>query len=178
MPYKLLKNLLAPVAPKDKIYEELVAVLKKQYNPKPSEIVQRYKFHTRVRCKGGSSCRLCHRVEHFFGDTLEAMLRDRLVCGINEEGTQKRLLSETKLTYERALEIAKDQETAADSLVTISKEEEEHKPIHKLHNWAEVGDNKGDTGQGQNTEANKECYRCGKPGHTAPACRFNDEKVS
>lgn len=47
-----------------------------------------------------------------FGESLEAMLRDRLMCGINDAGIQTRLLAEAKLTYKRALEIAKGQETA------------------------------------------------------------------
>ena len=45
-PYKMLRSLLVPISPKDKTYDELVAALKKQYDPKPSEIVQRFKFHS------------------------------------------------------------------------------------------------------------------------------------
>ena len=48
-----------------------------------------------------------------FGDTLSDMLRDRLVCGINEEKIQRRLLQEANLTFEDALRIARAMETAA-----------------------------------------------------------------
>ena len=48
-----------------------------------------------------------------FRDTLEDMLRDRIVCGINESATQRRLLAEPKLTFKRALELARGLETAA-----------------------------------------------------------------
>ena len=41
-----------------------------------------------------------------FGGTLEVMIRDRLVCGINDGAIQKRLLAEPKLTYAKAVEIA------------------------------------------------------------------------
>ncbi len=34
------------------------------------------------------------------------MLLDRLVCGINDEDIQKKLLAEIALTYERALTIS------------------------------------------------------------------------
>ena len=34
------------------------------------------------------------------------MLRDRLVCGVNHQVIQKRLLAEKSLTFEEALEIA------------------------------------------------------------------------
>ena len=47
-----------------------------------------------------------------FGDSLDKALRDRIVGGINHESTQKKLLSERNLTYERAVEIAQGVETS------------------------------------------------------------------
>ena len=47
--YKLLSSMIAPDKPGEKSYEDLVKVLKEHHNPTPSEIVQRYKFHTRIR---------------------------------------------------------------------------------------------------------------------------------
>ena len=41
-----------------------------------------------------------------FRDMLDDMLCNRLVCGINHPGIQKRLLSESDLTLEKALEIS------------------------------------------------------------------------
>ncbi len=40
------------------------------------------------------------------------MLRDRLVCGVNDKRIQRSLLSETKLSYKRALEFAQAMEAA------------------------------------------------------------------
>ena len=40
------------------------------------------------------------------------MLRDRLVCGIREEGVQKRLLTISDLTFAKILEIAEVAERA------------------------------------------------------------------
>ena len=40
-------------------------------------------------------------------------LRDRLVCGINDETTQQLLLAEAELTYKKALDIATSQEMAS-----------------------------------------------------------------
>ena len=45
--YKLLRSLLAPEKPGDKSFKSLTETMTKHYNPAPSEIVQRYKFHTR-----------------------------------------------------------------------------------------------------------------------------------
>jgi len=52
--YKLLCNLVSPAKPGDKSYEELVHVMTEHHNPTPSEIVQRYKFHSRFRQQGES----------------------------------------------------------------------------------------------------------------------------
>ena len=81
------------------------------FKPKPSEIVERFKFNNRIR-KPGESVASCvaelRSLSEFcnFGGTLEVMNRDRLVCGINDGAIQKRLLAEPKLTYAKAVEIA------------------------------------------------------------------------
>ena len=51
-----------------------------------------------------------------FGESLELMLRNWIVCGVNDPAIQKRLLAEPKLTYAKAVEIAQGAETAAQSL--------------------------------------------------------------
>ena len=49
--YGLLKSLLQPQAPQDAAVtlDKMKDVLWKHFDPKPSPIVQRFKFHTRVR---------------------------------------------------------------------------------------------------------------------------------
>ena len=48
-----------------------------------------------------------------FGDSLENILRDRLVLGIDNEAIQCQLLSKTTLTFKKALELAQGLEAAA-----------------------------------------------------------------
>ena len=104
--YKLLRSLLSPEQPKDKSFTQIVEVLQKHHMPTPSEIVQRFKFHSRSRkeIEGESIAayvaELRSLAEHCnFGDTLSIMLRDRLVCGVNIDKVQKRLLAESRLTF-------------------------------------------------------------------------------
>ena len=52
--YKLLSSLLAPAKPGDKSYTTLVNKLSEHFTPAPSEIVERFRFHTRF-CKPGES---------------------------------------------------------------------------------------------------------------------------
>ena len=79
--YKLLRSLLSPEQPKDKSFAQIVEVLQKHHTPSPSEIVQRFKFHSRSRKEGESIAsyvaELRSLAEHCnFGDTLSTMLRE------------------------------------------------------------------------------------------------------
>ena len=52
--YKLIRSLTAPQKPTNYSYEDLKQMVKTHYNPKPSVIVQRFKFNTQVRQVGES----------------------------------------------------------------------------------------------------------------------------
>ena len=106
--YRMIKSVLAPQAPTEVSFKDIVKAMAGHLQPTPSETVQRYKFHSRTRRQGESVAAYVSELkklsEHCnFGATLEEMLRDRLVCGIADECWQKRLLSEATLTYDTAL---------------------------------------------------------------------------
>ena len=106
--YKLLRSVISPAKPGEKTYQELVTAMMEHHSSTPSDIV-RYKFHSRFRKPGESittfvsELRLLAEFCNFKG-TLEDQVWDRLVCEVNDDRTQYRLLSETKLAYKRALE--------------------------------------------------------------------------
>ena len=51
--------------------------------------------------------------EHYdFQNTLEEMLRDLLVCGINNEQIQRMLLAESSLDFKKSMKLAISMETA------------------------------------------------------------------
>ena len=52
--YGLLTNLLTPTLPKDKPLAEVIAVLKKHFDPKPAVVAERSKFHKRDQLPGES----------------------------------------------------------------------------------------------------------------------------
>ena len=54
-----------------------------------------------------------------FLNTLELMLRDRLLCGINNDRIQRRLLAEKDLTFVKALDIATAMELAEKSAADL-----------------------------------------------------------
>jgi len=54
--FKLMHSLIHPLEPKDKSYDELIAAMRQHFEPQPSEIMQRFKFHTCRRvCFGAAS---------------------------------------------------------------------------------------------------------------------------
>ena len=57
------------------------------------------------------------------------MFRDRIVCGINNGAIQKRLLAESTLTYQKALELTQRLEAATKNLrelqAPVTKKEED-----------------------------------------------------
>ena len=85
--YRLIKNLTAPVNPAEKTFAQLVKLVGDHHNPKPSVIVERFRFNTHTRQQGESVANFIAELRHLtryceFGGVLNDMLRDRLVCGI------------------------------------------------------------------------------------------------
>ena len=127
--YKTLRSLLSRDKPGGQSYADLVDTLAKHFKPAPSEIVERFCFNSRVRRSGESVAAFIAELRALaefcnFGDTLEAMLRDRILCGINDDSIQRRLLSEPKLDYAKAVETALNMETAAQSMRTLKNKTE------------------------------------------------------
>ena len=96
--YKLIRDLVAPDKPMDKLYQELVDLLTSHLDPKPSMIVERFKFNSRFRRDGETVAQFLAELRNLarycdYGQSLDDMLRDRLVCGINDGKIQQRLLA-------------------------------------------------------------------------------------
>ena len=93
-------------------------------HPKPNEIAQRYLFFKRDR-RGGERVKdyvaeLRKLSEHCnFGNNLQESLRDRFVCGLNDEKVQQRLLATNELTLKLAVDTATAMEAAARSAKQI-----------------------------------------------------------
>ena len=109
--YNLLRSLIAPAKPTDKTFGELVSMLTKHYSPKPTEVMQRFRFNSRVRRDGESIADYVAELRKLaefcnYGDSLDKMLRDRLVWGVKDAYTQKKLLAERDLTLATAVQIA------------------------------------------------------------------------
>lgn len=115
--YKIIRSIVTPMKPTEIAYSNLVAKVKAHFAPKPSVIVQRYKFNSCTHNQGESVASYVSPLRALtpfcgIGDTLDNMLRDCLVCGINHERLQRRLLAEPNLKFAKALEITQTFESA------------------------------------------------------------------
>ena len=170
--YKLIRSL----AEKEKLdltpFKDIIKLVKGFYDPKPSEIVQRYRFNTRVRAPTESIAKFIAALrelsEHCnYGATLSEMLRDRLVCGVNHEVIQRKLLAEKDLDYEKALTLALSIETAERDTVQLKGDKPPPEQVHFSEDAAGKHPPRRPFGEGRTPT----CYRCGGP-HLANVCRF------
>ena len=182
--FKLLRSLVKDGKLDSVSYEALVKLLKDHYNPKPSTIVQRFHFNSRSRAPGESVANYVAALRDLalhceYGDNLPEMLRDRLVCGVNHKGIQRKLLAESDLTYDRAFALAQVVEASErdakalerapsqpDTQTSTFKEQE-------VHHTQTVPDSRkplAGTTQGKGNRSTISCYRCGGP-HLAPQCK-------
>ncbi|XP_064470186.1 uncharacterized protein K02A2.6-like [Ornithodoros turicata] len=159
--YTLLRSLLAPAAPSATALPAILEALDSHYSPKPSQVVARYKFNTRVRQEGEAVSDFIAALNRLsddceFGTFRDSMLRDRIVCGINDAQMQTRLLEVPDLTLAIAKKTVVAIEAARNDSRTLSTQSE---------------------GTAANFVKNKStgitCYRCGEK-HLATQCRHRN----
>ena len=102
-----------------------------------------------------------------FGDSLNDMLRDRLICGINDARIQRRLLAETKVDFKRTMEIAQAMETADRDVTHLQGSQKELTPTEAAVHVAR---------KPQGVERSRpytNCHRCGGR-HKPSQCKFKE----
>ena len=162
--YALLSDLLAPEKPASKSLKQLKKTLQTHFEPKPVVIAERFQFHRRNQEAGESVAEYEAELRRLaanckFGDHLTQAIRDRLVCGLRSEGTQKRLLAEADLNLAKALEIAQSMEAADRNTQRLKGSTEPQR----------ISDIRRDThGSGSRVFT---CYRCGRDNHKSHECR-------
>ena len=162
--YSLFRSLVSPQSPAEKTYEELIEIMKEHKAPRPSVIMERFKFNKRDRKEGESIATYVaclRKMTEFceFGTTLNEMLRDRLVVGVNDERIQQRLLSEKELTWEAAISKARSMEAAASNMRDMQSNKGE-----RVY-WVEK--------KVEKREISVSCYGCGGK-HKTKDCRSRD----
>ena len=113
--YKLICSLVALTKPSEVDYKDLLTKVKAHFALTLSTIVQRYKF--KCVCQQSKTvaayvARLRALSTHYdYGNMLDHLLRDRLVCGKADIRLQCRLWQNQILTFPKGVEIAQAAET-------------------------------------------------------------------
>ena len=139
-------------------YKVLLDKTKEHFAPAPSCIVEHYKFNTRVQQLDELVATYIAQLRVLstyceFGEMLEDMLCDRIVCGISDARIQRRLLAELRLTYAKAVQLSQSMEAAERNSKTILPQRE-IATVH-VHVTRTV------------------CYRCGRE-HSPETCKCKD----
>ena len=110
--YKSFKSLVAPEDIGRSSYAEIKHSMGEHKNPKPNQITEQFMFNSRNHKSNESisqyMAKLCQLTQFCdYRTVLNDMLNDRVVCSVNHNQIQQKLLSEgLSLTLERALSFA------------------------------------------------------------------------
>ncbi|XP_065310651.1 uncharacterized protein [Dermacentor albipictus] len=119
--YGLIVTLVKPARPTTATYQEIQTAVRKHLHPRPSELYARFLFYKRNQAAEESVAHYVTALRKLaeycgFGDDqlpLDIMMRDRFVCGLQNEAVQRRLLAEHDLTFNVAYDMAATAEVTA-----------------------------------------------------------------
>jgi hypothetical protein len=139
-------------------------------NPKQNVTVLRYKFNTRDQRSDENIDQYVTELRRLandcsYGELLEEMIRDRIVCGTNNPRIKEKLLQAETLDLSRAINIARGIEISIHQLKDLS--EESDKTVHAMNkSWSKSNKDKVQDDQGQRSRKEREsgrlCSCCGR----------------
>ncbi|XP_040069342.2 uncharacterized protein LOC115329771 isoform X2 [Ixodes scapularis] len=158
----------APAKVNELPYSEVVSLLQQHFSPKLNETAQSYKFFSRNQLPGEPVRDFVVAIRQIadtcnFGDTLDRMLKDRIVCGLQNSTVRRQLLAKPFLTRTEAEEVAVAAEMAEENVKEMQRATTEDGGVHA------VGSR---TARQKWRETESPCSRCGRGGHQPDACRF------
>ncbi|XP_054710970.1 uncharacterized protein K02A2.6-like [Uloborus diversus] len=198
--FLLLRNLLQPKEIKDVKYADIVKVLTDYYSPASSTIMERFRFYNLKQGNEDISTFIVKIKELAskcnFGAFLNDALRDKLVCGLQSEQIQNKLLGEKDVDFAKASELALAMETASRETKSLK---EQNQSVLKIHEYKKVkpkDSTRKNFGKpthphqitkviksckhcaklhrGECKFKNATCYQCGVKGHIKPACKASN----
>jgi hypothetical protein len=116
-----------------------------------------------------------------FGVLTDELIRDRIVCGVRDVGTRKKLLQEAQLTLQRCLDVCRSAEATASQVNAMGAREEVHSLKHKqgdrrqrqstIQVECKYCGRKHEKSRDKCTAFGKKCKKCGKENHFAAVCK-------
>ena len=173
--YGVLRKLVHPEKPKDKSLDEISTVLEELFTEKKVKIAERFKFYTAVQ-ELETIVQFVSRLKKLarywnFGDKLNVMIRDRLVCGIKDRNAQKKLLVESGLTLEKASKVVIADEAANKDVAELAQARRLG-PTNEVHRLKATNSksSKSKINKEDNPQGGTKCKHCGKRNHSTEKC--------
>lgn len=156
--------------------DKVLAKFEKYCSPKKNVVFERHIFNTR---KQG----LSEKVDTFvtdlkilarsceFENLHDSLIRDRIVCGINSDTVRGRLLRESELTLQKAIDICRAAETSSSQLHVLSMNGHES-TVNFVRKGGSAKANTGKTDYFKSSKRKPATTNCGKCGrkHEARNC--------
>ena len=166
----------------------ILTKLDEYFVPKRNTIYERYVFSCRSQKHGKSFDQFLTELRKFattcqFGTFEDEMLRDRIVTGLRDHGHRERVLRETTLTLQKAIDICRTNEMAANQRLKMKQTDTVHllhgnetrahhadprKNPRKIKNCKYCVDSHA---AGKCPAFGKTCTKCNKKNHLAKVCR-------
>ena len=103
-----------------------------------------------------------------FGSFLPEAPRDQFVCGLSNQGMQRKLLAEANLTLDRALQLATAMSMATENTVEFHTDTL-RRDTHTVNKVS-----KNVQAKTYAKSSSYVCWRCAKPNHSPDVCRFKE----
>ena len=108
----------------DKKLDKVLSKFEKYCSPKSNLTYERHQFNTRNQNEGESIDSYVTELRILsksceFGDLTDSLIKDRLVCGVLKDSVRSRLLRETELTLQKAIDICRAAETSTQQMKVI-----------------------------------------------------------
>lgn len=178
--YQIYENLPmteAERAKPDKIIEKLTEF----FEPKRNTIYERYSFNLATQKDNESVEQFVHNLRKLastceYGTLHDELIRDRIVIGINDHATRSRLLRDSKLDLQKAIDTCRASEQAKSQMqkleqstdqVHFAKKKQSNKS-NKVTNCSYCG---GEHKRGQCPAYGTTCHKCNKGNHYAKVCK-------
>ena len=133
--------------------DKVLELLEKYCVGETNETYERYLFNQREQESGESFDTYLTNLRSLaqtcnFGELKDNLIRDRIVIGIRDNGTRKKLLAESKLTLDKCTNICRANETTAKQLKEMSQSDD-ISAITSRRLQRQVPNNNKGTSQGQ-----------------------------
>lgn len=163
--------------------DDLINKFRELCNPQKNVIVIRHKFNSRIQKKEESAesyitdlRRLANDCD--FGDLKDDLIRDRIVCGIQNENVRKQMLKERNLTLERAVELCQIDEITVERIkeMNIKQEVDEVRTTTKKVKGRQCRKCGKSHGYGKCPAYGSQCNYCSGYNHYSEMCWLKEKQ--